>query len=127
MRKVILAVVMMLGLAAAASAQTPTSPISKLAWDITDTDAATAAASTYRLYVDALAPVQLTEVTCSGSAPVVCTAQVPALTQGQHSATVTRTVVVSGTPIESPKSNSVEFLMVLVAAPMNLRVAPNVP
>lgn len=124
----ILALFAVLTFANAASAQTPTKPGDKVAFDVTDVaNVAEANASSYKLYVDALAPVTLSHTCVAGTAPIVatCDAPAPAMTSGAHTLTVTRTQVIQGTPFESPKSAPLNINMLIMAAPANLRITRN--
>jgi|SRR5581483_4152810 len=101
-------------------AQTGT-PSSKLIWDQTAPDLATAQAYTYTSYPDGSATgTGLSGVTCSGTtSPFTCQVTYPAFTPGAHTLQLTAKNAAG----ESPKSAAFSFtFVVLPAAPVNLRI-----
>jgi hypothetical protein len=127
MKREFFAALLLLALASVAQAQTPATKTSQLAWDQQAPSLADAVAYEYAVYVDGGVRQVIGPTTCQGTAsPFVCQANVPALTPGDHSLTVTASDVVSiaGQPQESPKSDP-PFLVRLIFAPQppkNLRI-----
>jgi hypothetical protein len=108
--------------AAPAAAQTGT-PSSKLTWDQTAPDLATANSYIYKYYADgAITASPLTGVTCVTGAQAgvfTCSTSFPAFTPGSHSITLTASNVAG----ESVKSSPLAFTFVVVpGAPTNLRI-----
>lgn len=101
-------------------AQTVATPGNKYAWDQDASDLATAQAFTYKDYTDALAPVVLTPVTCSGTiSPFQCIAPMPLKPAGSHSTSLTASDVAG----ESLPSTPLAFVFVVVPnPPKNLRI-----
>lgn len=117
---------LILGLAAPALAQTPVLQIDKLAFDVPTATLAEASANKYLAYLDAT-PVGVSLVTtCTGTAsPFVCKAPIPALTPGAHTVTVSMVVTLPDSrSMESLKSQAYSFTLVVAATPLNLRTAP---
>lgn len=95
--------------------------VSKLAWDESAPDLATAQAYTYKYYPDgATVGMALTGVVCTGTmSPFQCAVAFPAFTPGNHSVVLSATNVAG----ESMKSSPFAFVFVVVpAAPANLRI-----
>ena len=115
-----------LGLCAVATslaAQPAATGTARIGWDQTGVaSAAEAQALTYRYYPDgATVGIALTGVTCSGTAPVSCTAPFPAFTPGSHTLTLTA----ANQAGESAQSAPFAFVFVVVpAVPANLRLVP---
>lgn len=112
---------LLLLIAAPVFAQTAT-PQNKFQWTEAGQAFASAGAATYNLYDGAsTTPIVLTGVVCVASVPVTdasCSANIPALTLGLH--TVTLTQVISGA--ESAKSAALSFTFVIVVTPTNFIV-----
>lgn len=87
---------------------------SKLGWDQTAPDLATAQAYNYKYYPDAATTgIILSPVTCTLTAGVIhCQAAFPAFTPGSHTVTVTA----SNAAGESPKSGILSFTFVVIPA-----------
>ena len=116
-----MAVLMVLGLAAAASAHTTASPMKQLAWDQTGTTAPEAQAMTCKIYADgASIGTTLTGVTCSSPGGLTGgSVAFPAFTPGTHTLQLTA----SNAAGESAKSAVFTFTFVVVpAVPANVRV-----
>lgn len=113
----------LLGHAVPASAQVAT-PVNHLGWTEVAQVPAVAGAASYNLYVDAVvAPLPLTGVVCVAGNPTTgsdCTSNIPALTVGQHTVTVTQVIISA----ESGKSNTLSFTMVIVVTPSGLVLKP---
>lgn len=92
---------------------------SKLVWDQTATDLATANALSYKYYEGTIA-VALSNVICTGTvSPFVCSVAYPAFTPGGHTIQLTAT----NSAGESPKSPVFAFTFVVIpAAPANVRI-----
>lgn len=121
MRKFLLVLSFSILVPSALHAQTVVAtPGNKYAWDQDATDLVTAQAFTYKDYTDALAPVVLTPVTCTGTtSPFQCIAPMPLLTAGSHSTTLTA----SDTAGESLPSSPLAFTFVVVPnPPKNLHI-----
>lgn len=115
-------VLLFLTLAVNANAQTPIQPGQSVAWD-TDVDLATATNSTYKLYVDNAAGVNLKHNCAALTASTsTCRAVLPALTAGNHTLQVSVTRTVSGTSLESVPSVALPITMLILTAPTNLRI-----
>lgn len=68
-------------------------------------------------------PIPLTGVVCVAGNPTTgsdCTSNIPALTVGQHTVTVTQVIISA----ESGKSNTLSFTMVIVVTPSGLVLKP---
>lgn len=108
-------------MAANASAQTAT-PQNKFQWTEVGQTTAIAGGASYNLYDGTNpTPIILTGVTCIAGTPATdanCTGNIPALTLGVH--TVTLTQVISGA--ESNKSSVLSFTFVIVVTPTNFIV-----
>lgn len=108
-------------MAVSASAQTAT-PQNKFQWTEVGQTVAIAGGATYNLYDGTNpTPIVLTGVTCVAGTPATdatCTGNIPALTLGVH--TVTLTEVISGA--ESAKSAVLSFTFVIVVTPTNFIV-----
>lgn len=108
-------------LAAPAFAQTAT-PQNKFQWTEAGQTVPIASGATYNLYDGSNpTPLVLAAVTCVAGTPAtdaVCTANIPALTLGVH--TVTLSQVISGA--ESGKSAVLNFTFVIVVTPTNFIV-----
>lgn len=118
--RVLLMLWCVLWLSAVAFAQSTGTAGDRLAWDQPNATAAIAQTLTYRYYPDgATTGIVLTGVTCSGTAPVTCSAPFPAFTPGNHSLTATAANAAG----ESLRSTPFAFVFVVVpSAPVNLRV-----
>jgi hypothetical protein len=112
MKKVLLTLVLLLSFSSLAKAQA--TGVSKLGWDQTAPDLATAQAYNYKYYPDsATTGIALTPVTCTLVAGVIhCQAAFPAFTPGAHTITVTA----SNSAGESPKSGVLSFTFVVIPA-----------
>lgn len=120
MKRILVPFLLILALAASASAQVV--PTDKLAWDQQAPDLASAQAYTYKYYPDgAAAGITLTGVTCTsvGTPTVItCRTAFPAFTPGAHTLTITATNLAG----ESPKSAAFKFDLTLIpVAPTNIR------
>jgi hypothetical protein len=116
----VLAFVLLAGIASAQSSATPTS---KLVWDQIAPDLATANAYTYREYPETWVSgpgTVLTPVTCTGTtSPFVCSTPFPAFTPGGHAVTMTA----GNAAGESLKSTPFPFTFVVIPSPpTNLRI-----
>ncbi len=103
------------------SAQNAATPNDKIGLDITAADAPTAAAYTWRAYLDGSAtPTVLTGAVCSGSAPVSCQFPIPAtFPSGSHNVTITA----GNAAGEGPKSTVFAFVLTRVPGqPVNIRI-----
>lgn len=128
MKRIILAALMcaLLGFTAVASAQTPVTTASKIAWDQQAPSLAEAQAYAYKYYADGAATgVALTGVVCTsitaptGGVVPQCEAPFPAFTPGSHSLALTA----ANDAGESVKSAPISFVVVVIpAAPNNLRI-----
>lgn len=120
MKRVMLSLVFVL-FAAFASAQVAT-PINHFGWTEVGQAPAVAGPATYNLYVDATpAPIVLTGVVCvAAGADSACTANIPALTVGPHTVTLTQAI----TGAESGKSSPVSFTFVIVVTPTGFTLKP---
>lgn len=119
--KTLLTIVALLLLSTPAFAQTAT-PQNKFQWTEAGQTVAIAGGAAYNLYDGTNpTPLVLTAVTCIAGAPTtdaVCTGNIPALTLGVH--TVTLSQVISGA--ESGKSSVLSFTFVIVVTPTNFIV-----
>lgn len=132
MKSFITAIVLTLGLAASASAQSVL-PGDKLGWDAPASNLAAAQAQTYMIQVDTAAPFAATGVTCTGTvSPFACVTAFPAATPGvNHEVKVAAraTVTVDGKPtvLTSSYSTPLVFqLVVIPGTPVNVRRIPGV-
>jgi len=121
-RRALITLALVYGIVPCASAQTQAVPSSTIALDVPDVPTVAAAnASIYKLYVDALPAVTLAH-TCVVGTPIVCSAPVPAMTAGAHALQATRSQLVNGVLVESPRSSTLNITMLIFAAPQNLRI-----
>lgn len=121
MKHIVTALALSLTFAVSAFAQSTAVPNSRIAWDQPNVASAAVAQSyTYKYYPDgATAGIALTGVTCTGTAPVQCSAGFPAFTPGSHTLTLSATNAAG----ESPKSATLSFVFVVVpSAPSNLQI-----
>ena len=106
-----------------AHAQVVATPNNHLSWSQVGQTPATAGAAVYNGYLDAITTgTPVGGVACVAGVPATdsaCTSNLPVLTVGQH--TLTLTQVISGA--ESSKSNSITFTFVVVVQPTTLRIA----
>jgi hypothetical protein len=116
-----LVVLLALLMAQNVAAQTAT-PQNKFQWTEVGQSVAIAGGATYNLYDGTNpTPLVLTGLICGIGSPItdaVCTANIPALTLGVH--TVTLTQVISGA--ESSKSAGLSFTFVIVVTPTSFIV-----
>lgn len=122
MKKLLLALGLAL-FATPAFAQAAT-PASKLAFDEVGQSAATAGGATYTAFIDgSTTGVPLTGLNCTATTTPVgatCTTNLPALTPGAHTLTVTQTIAGATSPASTP----VSFSMVVVVTPTGVRIVP---
>jgi len=121
MTRLLCALAVGLLLSSPAFAQTAT-PASKFVVDQAAPSLAVASSYVFRLYLDTASGSQI-GMTCVGTvSPYQCSATIPAMTQGTHSAAFTAADPAAPT-LESAKSNVVTFTLVIVPqAPSNARI-----
>jgi hypothetical protein len=104
---------------ATAHAQSNVATGNKLGWTQTAQAPAIANSFTYNLYVDALTGQAVTGVTCvANAANSDCTGNVPAMTLGLHTLTLTQA---SGSA-ESSKSSPLSVTFVVLVTPSGLKI-----
>jgi len=112
------AALFVLFLASTAQAQTAT-PQNHFVWTETAQTPAAASSATYKLYEGTTVLGTLANVTCvQAGADASCTGDIPALTQGPHTLTLTQ----NSQGAESPKSNAVSFTYVIVITPTSFAI-----
>lgn len=123
MRKYLLAVAAVIGIATASYAQAIVTPATHLGFDIVGQSAAVAQSATYLPYIDGSATpsLPLAGVTCVGATPVTCVSTFPPLSPGVHTLVITQVIQTA----ESSKSAPVlTFTFVVVVTPTNVRAVP---
>ena len=105
-----------------AQAATPTS---RLAWDQIGQSVATASSATYTAFVDgSTTGIVVTGVVCVAGTPVTnatCTSNLPPLTPGTHTMTLTQTIGGASSPQSAPP---LSFSYIVVVTPTNTRIVP---
>lgn len=121
-KKTLAMLAILIATASIASAQTPSNPASKLAWDEGGPSAATVQGYTYNLYVDGSStPIPLSGVSCQDlSHPdgFTCEAPFPAFTQGLHILTLSA----SSGGFETLKSDPLSITFIILQTPKGLTV-----
>ena len=125
--KILIRTLALLTLAAPLAAQTPVTGASTLAWSQTAGSLAIASAYRYDAQIDALPPVAVLGVVCTGAtSPYSCTGQFPAAVPGlAHTIALAATDVSVTPPLTSAFTATVAFRFVIApTSPTALMVVP---
>lgn len=129
MKKLVILLGILFGIASASYAQTPTIQGDFLEWDQGATSLAEATAFQAQLFVDSTTTSTAVAKTCSGtSSPFVCRTQLAGLVAGAHQLRLSvRQTLTDGRVVESALSNPLSIIWIAPPTPGSLRIAPFTP
>jgi hypothetical protein len=127
MKTLLLALMVALFAPALASAQSTATPQSRLIWNLAIGSLVEVEGYQYFIYVDADQPVLAQNVTCINAAgapnTVECRGDLPKMSVGVHTLTLTAATTINNVPYESAKADPpLSLRMIVVVTPTNLRI-----